>query len=362
MAHQNKKPFSRQVHNIAKKARHVKSLIFVFIIAIIGAYFVYASRAATIPNIIVLGGGDSPDSYGSKVDPTSGSIDIYAASIPQYEDTGQTVWHVGVHIAAAAKITGYQCGAGFTCTLDYPIGSYYEGPYTPSSPWASGLYACVNLASQHYGGAATLFSIQIDPQTTYHIPKNDPNPSNWDDYVADARWMQGACIPGQDNYGTPTSGFSANRSTGAWGSGDSTAQGELPRDNSAPIEGQGNNNGEQGDGLGNGQKINNGTGASNSANSQSSSGGATSKKQSNQSNPLPNSGEQGNLEQINLEPSAFFDGKQFKSGSDTDNIAAAANGGLQDGRHGKSAIYVGATTLMLISGGLYLGYIRFKRK
>lgn len=91
--------------------------------------------------------------------------------------------------------------------------------------------------------------------------------------------------------------------------------------NPPPASSSGSGSGSNGSGNGSGNNGNgqgtNGTGTG----SGGGGGGSSANQQDDEPNSLPTSGGQGGQDSTSLEPSPFFDGKEFKPGSDKDTLA-----------------------------------------
>lgn len=154
-----------------------------------------------------------------------------------------------------------------------------------------------------------------------------------------------------------------------WDSGTGSCGGSQPQDNNpcdtgsaigtGPGSRGGNSSGQVGTGngtSGTGTITSTGTSATSSPAS-----GSTATNQSSQPNPLPNTGPQGEADtQKTLDPSPFFDGKEYKPGSEGETVASRFADNLQKSR--ATQIITALIVLVFITGLSVVGYRIHKHK
>lgn len=202
---------------------------------------------------------------------------------------------------------------------------------------------CIDVPNGHYPETTQLFSIQFKAVTAL----NDSN--TW--------WTSDSIIAPNTCQANPNSdGFVVNQIDGSGvcggqfepcdygpNPGGETYTGFGPRGNTVGPEGTGPEGSGAGPGL-------NGSGGGSS--------GATANIQSNQSNPLPASSLQGDEKQPILEPSPFFDGKNYQPGSVGSLVKSAS---LKDSVVGRGWLYLLLIAVAVIGALALYWYWRRKK-
>lgn len=303
------------------KSKKLLYLLPILLFAAVGGYFVFASQAAQRGDRVSHGFneywnyGDFNNYVPQPGDTLKGTIDI---DINSDEENTYTTAYQAIFITAydtkVYKPMNGNCVWRFGCTvssvntasIDAAVAQYYnEGLGVHKHRVA----ICFNIpANTTFAGTAFTYTLQ----RTSYVPTHTTPSDNW---VTSAEGhADGSCESNPS-----AAGFVLDGINDACG-------GTLPCDDgTGPGAGPGTftgMSGSGGNGTGGNGTGNNGQGTGPGPGSSGGGGGSSATRQGDQPNTTPTTSNQGdNKEEPKLEPSPFFDGKEFEKGSDSDTLA-----------------------------------------